>query len=54
MLRHGDGLHELIERHPALQAWAASKLSTVVFRPARAGDALVAKVRRVLLESEPP
>ncbi|QRP43861.1 aminotransferase class V-fold PLP-dependent enzyme [Amycolatopsis sp. FDAARGOS 1241] len=42
---------ELVERHPDLQSWGRPELSTVVFRPRGAGDDLVARVRRTLLEA---
>ena len=45
---------ELVDAHPGLTCWGAPSLSTVVFRPVLAderGDALVARVRRALLEA---
>lgn len=41
---------DLVEAHPGLTLWARPELSTVVFRPAGAGDADVAAIRRNLLE----
>ncbi|MFI1863376.1 pyridoxal phosphate-dependent decarboxylase family protein [Streptomyces jumonjinensis] len=40
---------ELIERHPRLELWERPQLSTVLFRPAGAGDEQIAAVRRTLL-----
>ncbi|MFD2494398.1 pyridoxal phosphate-dependent decarboxylase family protein [Amycolatopsis jiangsuensis] len=52
-----SAVHELVTGHPALRSWGPPELSTVVFRPREAdelpgpaGDELVARVRRTLLE----
>ncbi|GAA3531824.1 aminotransferase class V-fold PLP-dependent enzyme [Amycolatopsis ultiminotia] len=52
-----SGVHGLVADHPALRSWGPPELSTVVFRPraadelpGSAGDDLVARVRRTLLE----
>ncbi|MGW4400926.1 pyridoxal phosphate-dependent decarboxylase family protein [Amycolatopsis nivea] len=51
---NASGVHAMVEDYPALRSWGAPELSTVVFRPVAAdgaaGDELVAKVRRTLLE----
>lgn len=42
---------DAIERHPSLRLWGRPTLSTVLFRPASGDDAVVARVRRALLEA---
>ncbi|RJQ82414.1 pyridoxal phosphate-dependent decarboxylase family protein [Amycolatopsis panacis] len=54
---NASALHELVQAHPDLRSWGPPELSTVVFRPkvadelpGAAGDELVARVRRTLME----
>jgi L-2,4-diaminobutyrate decarboxylase len=42
---------DAIERHPSLELWGRPTLSTVLFRPSNGDDAVVARVRRALLEA---
>ncbi|MEO3977173.1 aminotransferase class V-fold PLP-dependent enzyme [Streptomyces sp. CAU 1734] len=42
-------LAALIERNPALELWERPALTTVLLRPAGAGDADIARIRRTLL-----
>jgi L-2,4-diaminobutyrate decarboxylase len=41
----------LIDAHPSVELWGEPTLSTVLFRPVDGEDALIARVRRALLEA---